>query len=158
MDLGQDELADWGLDQDTVTVEQFDKAIEELYELKKVCDEKKALSEAANKEYAKKEAEITKLLEVSNRDSYSAKHGTVRLSMRASYKTPKLREDKEKLFDWIKNNYDEDTMWAYITINSQTLNSFCKKEIELAAERGEEFKPDGLEEPTKSVSLSYRSK
>ena len=90
--------------------------------------------------------------------SHDRAAGKVALTTRASYKTPKLREDKEKLFDWLKREYGEDLFWAYIGINSQTLNSFCKTERERLLEEQKEFKPEGLEEPVISESLSFRRK
>ena len=70
------------------------------------------------------------LLKASGRTNFASKTGKVSLTSRASYKTPKLREDKEKLFEWMKKEYGEDLFWAYVGINSQSLNSFCKTERE----------------------------
>ena len=41
---------EWGIEKVAITVEQFDKAIDELYALKIVSEEKKALYTAAEKE------------------------------------------------------------------------------------------------------------
>ena len=147
---------DWGIEKVAITVEQFDKAIDELYALRIVVEEKKALHTAAEKEYDRKENEIMELLKASGRTNFASKAGKVTLTSRASYKTPKLREDKEKLFEWMKKEYGEDLFWAYVGINSQSLNSFCKTEREKFLEEGKEFKPEGLDEPVVSETLSFR--
>ena len=77
-----------------------------------VVEEKKALHTAAEKEYDRKENEIMELLKASGRTNFASKAGKVTLTSRASYKTPKLREDKEKLFEWMKKEYGEDLFWA----------------------------------------------
>lgn len=152
-------MGEWDLKEERViTIEEFDKAIATLAELREDHAIKKAVSDAAKKHVDEQEYLIMELLKASNRLSYASALGTATLSTRYSYKTPKLREDKEKFFKWLEEAHGEDTMWAYMGVNSQSLNSLCKTELEMARLKGEEFSPAGLEEPTPSETLSFRKK
>lgn len=83
--------------------------------------------------------------------------GTVYRQKQFSVKVPKEPEAKAALFDWIKTNKGEDVLQNMLSINSMTLNSFYKSELEIAKEEGNiDFKIAGISEPEVYFQLAMR--
>jgi hypothetical protein len=139
-----------------LTVAELDAKCEALYlkglELDKLDAERKIL----NEEYSKLEHEVIAYLQAFNKERYSAHFGTVSVVNRFSYKVPKTPEAREKFFNYLKEKGDYD---ALISVNSQTLNAYCKTELEAAVERGDsDFTVPGLDEPTLFQRAQIRKK
>jgi len=75
------------------------------------------------------------LLEGHGLKQYRAPSCLLSLAFLTSAQTPKTPESKAALFQYLKsiNRYDD-----MVSVNSQTLNSFYKEQLELAKERGED--------------------
>ena len=81
-------------------------------------------------------------------------YGTAYITKRLSYKVPKTLEEREAFFGHLKEKGLFEDM---ITVHSQTLNSWAKRELEVAAEMGaDDFQIPGLGDPTYSESLGVK--
>lgn len=90
-------------------------------------------------------------------NSFKSGGGTVSLVTRYSVRTPKEPEDKEALFEYLRSKGD-DVYYHYVSVNSQSLQSFYKAELEQAKEAGDfDFKVPGVGEPVASVTLQRRA-
>ena len=65
-------------------------------------------------------------------------------------------EQKEAFFNWLRENEGEDAYHAYMTVNSNTLNSFYNLKTREYGERGEILEIAGLDQPTEFSKLSLR--
>jgi hypothetical protein len=109
-------------------------------------------------ELALLEAKILTTLEQHEMSSYKSAHGTVIRSVRYSVRVPKDIEAKVEFFKWL-NDKGRDVYWTYTTINSQSLNSLYKAEMEAAKEAGDfDFAIPGLGAPEGQPILSRRKK
>lgn len=74
--------------------------------------------------------------------------------MRSSVTTPKTLEDKEKLFNWLK---EKAIFMEIVSVNSQTLNSLYKNLSEDAAKEGIlDFQIPGVANPTTYTTLKLK--
>lgn len=133
-------------------VKEFNEFIEKMYELKAKKDE---LSEETKKvsaelELAKKKA--LEYLEQAEMTKYAHPKGTVFVQNKFSAKVPKDEESKKQLFKWLK---EKGISMQYLTVNSNSLNSLYKAELEA---NGPDFKMPGVEEPQLYQQLAMRSK
>jgi len=140
---------------DDITLKELDGHIKELLELRdKYTEAKKAASEI-NATVEEKENFVLDLLTKIGRSSYDAEGlAKVTKCMQTSYKVPKEIDKKQALFNYIKGKYGGDALMGLVSINSQTLNSWAKSELE---------NPDvksipGLDLPTSSEYISIRRK
>jgi hypothetical protein len=102
------------------------------------------------------ESTMMEMLTQENMKSYDSPMGKVTLAYRTSVKTPKTPEDKEAFFAYLKNRNLYDSM---ISVNSQTLNSLYKAELEEATERGDmDFAIPGIKEVTINQQLRFSGK
>ena len=140
----------------TLTVAELDAKCEALFqkglELDRIDEQRKSIQE----QYTQLENQVIAYLEAFGKDKYQAHFGTVSVVNRFSYKTPKTQEAREKFFNYLKTKGDYD---ALISVNSQTLNAYCKTELESAQERGDfNFAIPGLEQPTLFQRAQIRKK
>lgn len=77
--------------------------------------------------------------------------GQISIKQDIAYRVPQDIEAKQKLYDYITKKYGQDTLEGMRGINSQTLNSWAKKEFE----SGEPF-IDGLDVPSVTDYLYFR--
>lgn len=101
------------------------------------------------------EASFLTYLEQNNMRKYFVPgYGTVYTIQRLSYKVPKTPQERCEFFNHLK---DKGIYEDLITVHSQTLNSWAKKEIEVAKEMGAtDFKIPGLGEPNYSETLGVK--
>jgi hypothetical protein len=103
----------------------------------RVSEKKSALTEIQLKMQA--------LLEEAGLDSFKSSEGTIYIQERTSFKVPVEPEKRKAFFDYLKEKGAYD---ALISVNYQTLNSFCKTELEGALKEGNvNFKVPGIEDP-----------
>ena len=125
--------------------------VRELRDLEaKAAEAKKEIMSQLEQE----ESRMLALLTECDLDSFKCKFGMVYKSYRDSIRTPKTPEDKQALFDFLKKLGVFDDM---ISVNSMTLLSFWKEQMQLARDRGdEEFKVPGINEVTTNEILNFR--
>lgn len=135
------------------TIKFIEEKCQELKSLYDDHDMLKAQLSSLNETIANKEKEIETFLQTEDLTSYKSKMGTVYMITRSSVSVPK-GEAKQAFFGYLKEQgiYDE-----VVTVNSQWLNGFYKKEIEAATERGELVAEiPGIESPKLSTTLGFR--
>jgi hypothetical protein len=140
---------------ESVTLEELDLLCLEYSKKRQALEALKAEVTEREKELYETEIKIQAYLEQSNKTKYSVDGiGTFNIVNRFTYKIPRTPEAKEKFFTYLKelNVYDD-----LINVNSQTLNAFCKEQLEKARDRQDfNFTVPGLEEPTLSKKVQLR--
>lgn len=125
-------------------------------ELKKKKEEIEAQEKYISGRYHAECEVLLKMLEASELNSINAHGYTFYINSSMSVTTPKSYEDKQALFNFLKERgiFDD-----YISVNSKSLNSLYNKLAEEALENGIiEFKMPGIEEPKEVKTLRLRSK
>jgi len=135
-----------------ITVEQLDALIALLFQKKEEAKELEKLVTAKNVEISKVRADITVALKELGREDYKAAAGSVKLKTIWRVSLPQSDEDKQKLFDWLK---ERGIFNKYATVNSNSLNSLYMAEWEDAKMRGEgmEFEIPGVPQPKSFQTL-----
>jgi len=109
-----------------LTVDHLDKLHGLCVKARDVYDEAKAVSDHAHKELKELQAIFCTVLENLERTSYKSKHGTFSYSYRDSYKI----DDKPSFFNYLKDNFGEEGFENLVSVNYQSLNSFCKELVD----------------------------
>lgn len=143
------------VDASSVTLQELDNHIKELMELRELYDVEKKKASETNAKVEEKENFILDLLTALGRQSYEAE-GVAKVTkcIQTSYKVPKEIDKKQALFNYIKGKYGGDALMGLVSINSATLNSWAKKEIEA----GDVSVIPGLELPTSNEYIQVRRK
>lgn len=145
---------------DSIKLADFEKLIAQAYDLDaEVTRIKKEVLEPAVNKLADVEGRILETLERHDMTSYRSSRGLVTRTVRYSVQTPKSPEEKAAFFNWLRESKGEDVFWAYATVNSQSLNSLYKAEMDIAKQEANfDFKIPGLSEPKGQPILSRRAK
>lgn len=138
-----------------VTVEELDTLCKTIAEQRRKIDQMDAALTEENKALAALESKAVQYLEDLGRDNYKSEFGTIGMREQLRWNLPAGPDKWSELFEHFKTTGIFDGM---ITVNSQKLNSWAKKEFEVAAEegRGLEFSIPGLEAPKMHRSLTFR--
>lgn len=153
--MSEDQLELWPTEERAVTedkLELLDGTIKELANARSLRDEaeSKYNIQAANVKVV--EDKLMGLLKAVGRDGFKTPGiGSVSITHRQNFTTPKTGEDKTMLFKYIKEKYGEEVLRSMIGIHSATLNSWAKKEIEAGA-----LVIPGLGQPTATEIISFR--
>lgn len=140
--------------------------MQDLKQLNALCDsladtrERKARLNAQLKELneaeERDETKILEMLEASDLDSFDGTKGKVSIVNRFTVRVPQSIDDKQALFKYLQQRK---IFYELVSVNSMTLNSFYKKEMEIAQSEGNtDFKIPGVGEPGVKKSLSFRKK
>lgn len=141
-----------------VTTEELDKRVEVMRQAQAEYDEKSTVSKEAHFKLEQAKKEVLELMTKANKSTYHVEGlGKVSLAERLSVSYPKDLERRKEFLDFINAQYGEEGVLTYLTVNSNTLNSFYKKEFEHAKENGDpsEFSIPGLPEPTASLTVRF---
>lgn len=130
-------------------INELDTEIEKLWDLNNAYDEAKAKSTNAFHAAEAQEARVLAMMEAIGKEKYFHPiAGTVSVIPKTSWRTPKTNEAKLAFFDYIRQKYGDEVLTSKISVNANTLNSFCKEEFEAAIANGDaSFRIPGLEEP-----------
>lgn len=131
----------------SVTVEELDSMIENLFKSRKeIEDDEAKVSEKQAKLDALK-AKIVLTLKEHERSSYKSDFGTVTVSEKWRVKLPENDIEKGKLFDHLR---ERGLFNKYATVNSNSLNSLWAADREAAMKNGQgmEFTFPGIGEPS----------
>lgn len=136
------------------TIQDINQLAEKIATLRAKEAEASLVKKEITTELEATEKQMIETLIANDMQSYKSPHGTCSLSFRTSVKIPRTAEDREAFFSYLKSKGLYDTM---IGVNSQTLNSFYKSEIEAAKERGDaDFNVPGISEISVNQILSFR--
>jgi len=152
-----EQLELWKEEKGDVSIDDMTEAVRVLREAKTAYDAKKLESNALHADMKALEERVMGLMKLAGLSEFTATgYGKVSLSELMSVKTPKSPDEKKAFFNWVRENMGDDAYYAYMSVNSNSLNSMYKQKVEEYGERGEILSVDGLEEPTSYTKLSLR--
>lgn len=138
----------------SITIEQLEQMAAEIARQRECVEKIKKEKQAQDKILDELELKFIEALRECGKEKYQSEVGTLYTSHRLSYRVPKTPEQRASFFEYLKQNGDFDNL---ITVNSQTLNSYCKEKFELAKQAGaEDFEIPGLEPPEVCEVLGFR--
>lgn len=136
-----------------IKVDDFEKVCENIALLRAEVAAKKADVAKVQEYLDQEEKKAMAMLEASEKTKYVSEYGTIYTAVYESIAVPK-GNNKQEFFKYLKDNgiYDE-----VVTVNSQWLNGWYRKEKEAAIEGGNIlFTIPGIENPVSTVRLSFR--
>jgi hypothetical protein len=137
-----------------VTIKQLTELCEKYKEKKA---EKKCLEDQVkeiNKDLSSIQTKILAYLDEYGMKSFNGDFGSVSRRKNYSVKQPASPEAREAFFGYLKDQGVFDQM---ISVNSRTLASYVKQEIEAAKEAGKlDFVPPGIDKPEIVETISMR--
>lgn len=120
-----------------ITVQKLEETIDKCFEQNLVYKEAKKEASDEHSQLKVFQKDAINLLEALEKDSYKTARGTFSFRYPDSYKTPKTVEDKKIFAEWLKSEHGEEIFWELFSVNSQSLNSFCREQASLLEEKGE---------------------
>ena len=133
-------------------LELLDNTIKELADARAKKDEAESKYNIESANCKVIEDKLMGLLKACERDSFKTPGiGTVSITHRQNFQTPKTGDDKVALFTFIKNKYGEEVLRSMLSIHSATLNSWAKQEIISGV-----LTIPGLGQPTMTELISFR--
>jgi len=148
----------WGAAEETQapTIDMLKKLVNELWAVRQEKDSQKQILSKLSSQESELEELIIRTMRVSGLERFDIDKCSVFANEKASVRVPSEPEAKKKFFSFLFDLGLHDSM---VTVNSNTLNSWYKKEIEVRRGNGQpEFQVPGLDEPTKYWDLSVRKK
>lgn len=142
------------MDNNNISVQELENEIAKCFEMREAYERKKSEASELNDQFEIQKSKVVGMLEKLEKTSYKSDKGTFSYSMSEGFRVPKTPEQREKFFGYLKEKGIFDEM---ITVNSQTLNSWAKIEIERALEENNfDFQVPGLERSEPQVKVSMR--
>lgn len=138
-----------------VTVEDLNRLVEELQKQRLEKEKQEDILKAINKCVDALENKCAAYLKELDQDSFKTPYGTIYRIQRWRVPTPKSDTDKKAFFDYLQ---EKGMFYTLASVNSNSLNSFYKNEVEAAKERGEFLEIPGLEPPQLTETLGVRKK
>lgn len=136
----------------TYTTEFLDEEVKKLVELEVIYNEKKKIYKEADDAYENQRTRLLNILTESGKSKYHVDGvGTISMAIKSSVQVPKTPEDKEKMLEYFAS-LGKDLWLAYVTVNSQTLNSYINQQ----REEDMNFKIPGLADPKETAELRFR--
>jgi hypothetical protein len=146
----------YGCSSTDLSISDLNKAFENYKELREDYEATKKISNDKYADLKKAEGKLCEYLETSGLDKFSVPEiGTVSLVSSLQFQTPKTLDEKNDLFGYIKNEYGEEVLQGYLSINSNTLNSFLKEEYNKKISMGENPEIPGVSAPTANITLRF---
>lgn len=138
-----------------ITAENFQEVCKELFKRKQEHQQISEEEKKASKHFEELKMRVLTYMEEHEKEKEHVKgFGLVYTIDRFTVPTPKTIEDKKALG---KNLQKRGIFWEMFSVNSQTLNSFYKTEMEAAIARGEkDFSLPGIAEPTYVKNIGLR--
>lgn len=154
-----DALGSWGDDSTTwdaasISIPEFTSLIEQAYILKRQVDALESQKEKTQEQLNNVNHKILDVLSKTNQTSFKTVHGTVVRNKRFSVRHPSDPAKKDAFFNYLQERGIFKNM---VSVNSQTLSSWYRQELDAAVERGEvEFSVPGLDTPTYVEYITLR--
>jgi|GEM_PF-5075479 len=151
------ELAQWHSQTETNIdiLTTLDRLVTSLRDLDNQLDISRKQQKTLNEDYRAVENELIHTLKAVNKDEFSVRNvGRIKIGSRTSVKTPKDEESKTLLMNYITEKYGDEVAFTYLTVNSATLNSFFKSELE-SSEDPAGFELPGIGAPVVSEFIRF---
>jgi hypothetical protein len=140
----------------TTTTAELNLLFSRYTDAREAYDSYRLVSNQKHAQMKKLEQQLIETIKLSGLERYSVPElGSISLVQSMVFPTPKSNEDKEALFGYIREEYGEDALLAYTSINFQALNFFLRTEYEKFAEQNEAKVIPGVESPTVRETLRF---
>lgn len=138
-------------------LEEMEKLIELNQALWAKVDELQIPVKEAKAQAELSDAAIMKALQDAGKKKYAANIGTIVIRQTPQVTTPKTIEAKQKFFKYLEQIGGVDLMWSYISINSQSLNTWYREAMDRAEAEGtlSKFAVPGIDGMTHRETLSF---
>lgn len=147
---------EWGNDSVYTSTEELGNLVEQLWDYKNQISN---LNQEIDKLKENKNGIEKKLLTImrdSGFERIDSRSCSASVMQKTSVRIPHTKEQKEIFFDWLK---EKEIFWEKVNINSQSLNSLYKTELEIAKENGiSNFNLPGITEVSDYYELSLRKR
>ena len=141
-----------------ITVEDFDKLVEEMKTAYDVEEALRVQKAEATKKVQGLEGKCISYLEELGRTNFKTPFGTPSIVNNWKVSNPSENSDKKAFFDFLRDKGGEELQLKYMSVNNNSLNSFYKKEAEIAEKKGELLSIPGIGAPALHKSLRWSSK
>lgn len=144
-----------------VETKELDFVVERLSRMTVKVNELEDEITQYNKIISKMKSILVGVLKDLNREDYKSPLGSISIKSLRQVRMPKTAEEKELLFNWMR---ERDIYDKYATVNARSLQSLFDAEFEAAArDQGEKFDPvlfslPGIEPPTFFDNLKFTKK
>ncbi len=125
------------------TLQEFEVLCRAAFEQNEKISEMEDILKEEEKKLTAIKNKIHAILQQHGKDNYKSSYGTVYLSNIFQVTQPKTEEEKEQLFQYLKGR----GLGSMLSVNSKTLQSFCKQEFEACQVNGHEFNIPGVKDP-----------
>jgi hypothetical protein len=150
--MNEDNLNEWAIPSN-ISTEQLDEEVRKLIEYEKDYDAKKKISNEADAVYETQRTYILGLLQALGKTKYFVDGlGTVSMAIKTSVTTPKSPQDKRAMIDYFLSLEEGHVYPAYLSVNSNTLNSYINQQLEMDPE----FILPGCSEKKEKPELRFR--
>jgi hypothetical protein len=142
------------MSEDNINVKEFDELCADIIALKAKKDDIERDVSEISAELEEKKDKLLSYFEHYEKEKYYANGFTFYTQTRFPVSLPHDLDSKRAFLDYLKERgiYDE-----LVSVNSQTLNSFYKKEMDKAIEEGNvDFKVPGIAEPKAFKKIMFR--
>lgn len=147
------------LERKEVTTSELDDLVTNLKKARDEYDLASTISSEKHSAVKELELRLIDLLTAAGKSSYEVDNvARVTVVSKTQVTVPKTIEQKEQLFNWLRERYGAEGALAYQTINYQSLNSLYNKELEMAVDNGYQLEIPGLELPQLVRTLQVRSR
>lgn len=141
-----------------ISVSELKSLIANMRQLREKYDEAKRLSNEAHDKFREAEQLVINAMEATGQKRFNIPGmGTLSVVTKYQVTVPKDVEGKRQLFQYIRDNYGQDVLDEYRSINYQSLNSFYKQEADIAESEGREFNLPGVDDPTEKIETRWRA-
>jgi hypothetical protein len=135
----------------SLTVIEMDNLVKETMALREEYEQASAVSKKKKEVYDNHVQKVISVLKKNDRTSWKNNHGRVTVAQRFFVEQPKTQEDKKAFFDYLA---EKDLYWGMVGVNSTTLSSWYKKEMDAAVKDGaDDFEVPGIKETGVKESL-----
>lgn len=139
-----------------VTVLGLKILCDSLYKMRAEIDVMEDAVSVKKSQYKEIEAKVLEYLEQYSLSQFECELGKISVGKRFSVRQPATPQAKEAFFEYLKGKGDFENL---ISVNSKTLGSYVRAEIESAEAKGDiGWIPPGLEAPERIPYLSLRKK
>lgn len=140
----------------SITLEELEKRHKEIFQKRADYEAAKAEASRIYTELKSMQEEFAEILEAHGRTKYQSENGTFSFKYEQNWSLSANPEEKQAFFEYLKEKGLYDSM---ITVNSRTLNSFCKHEEEAALEHNDvDISIPGLNKSDPFIKVSMRKK
>lgn len=135
----------------SLTLDQLNDEVKKLLDLESDYDAKKKIYQEADNKYEEQRTRLLNLLMESGQSKFHSLYGTISMAIKKQVKVPKEPNEKKLMLEYFESLGPE-LYNAYVSINSMTLNSYYKQQVEMDPD----FNIPGITGITEIPELRFR--